>query len=87
MTKRQKKLTHMILAEGEVTGHKHEVFGFGAALYDDGLDGILLDIPLGASAEVRHEEHQTQPILPGQYDRLIVREYFHFEEEARHVAD
>jgi hypothetical protein len=82
------KLPHTILADGEVTGHKHEVFGTGVGLYDDGREGILvLDVPEGADAEVRHEEHHTQPIAPGQYDRLIVREYFHFEEEARNVVD
>ena len=88
MAKKRKKLPHTILAEGEATGHKHEVFGVGASLYDDGLDGILvLNIPIGEPAEVLHEEHQTQPISPGEYDRLIVREYDHFLEEARRVAD
>ena len=87
-TQNRKRLNHTILAEGEATGHKHEVFGVGAALYDDGRDGILvLDIPAGERAEVRHEEHRTQALLPGQHDQLIVLEYDHFLEEARRVAD
>lgn len=83
----RKRLPHTILAEGEVTGHKHEVFGT-SALYDDGRAGILvLDVPIGTEAEIHHEEHAAQTVAPGQYDRLIVREYDHFREEAHQVVD
>ena len=82
------KFPHTILAEGEATGHKHEVFGAGVALYDDGRRDILvLNVPAQTEAEVRHEEHHTQTIAPGEYDRLIVREYDHFREEVRQIAD
>jgi len=93
MATTRKKLPHTILAEGESTGHKHEVFGAGVSLYDDGradilvLDVPVLDVPANAETEIRHQEHGAQPIAPGEYDRLIVREYDHFREEARQVVD
>lgn len=85
---KRKKLPHTVLAEGEATGHKHQVFGEGVALYDDGREGVLvLEVPEEAEASVKHEEHHAQTITPGLKDRLIVREWDHFKEEARNVAD
>lgn len=85
--KKTKQLNHLVLAEGEATGHKHQVVGQGACLYESDTAGVLLlDVPYGA--EVQHEEHRAQPIqFHGLNERLIVREYDHFAEEARQVAD
>lgn len=84
----KKLLPHTILAEGEHTGHRHEVLGNGVALYDDGQEGtLLLEVLAGAQATVVHEEHHSQPIAPGWYDRLLVQEYDHFLEESRQVVD
>jgi hypothetical protein len=79
--KQRKKLPHTRLAEGEATGHFHSASGEGVALYDD----FTLDAPHGA--EVTHQEHLPVTLPPGQYTRLIVREYDHFAEEARNVVD
>lgn len=79
--KKRKKLERAILAHGEHTGHFHEAHGDGVALFDDGV----LEAPHGA--EVTHQEHAPVQIPPGTYDRSIVQEYSHFEEESRNVAD
>lgn len=79
-----KKLNHKRLAEGEVTGHFHAATARTATLYDDGGQ-IMLDAPKGT--EVTHQEHGTITVPPGQYDRLIVREFDPFEEEIREVRD
>lgn len=77
------KLNHKRLAEGEVTGHYHEATAKDASLYDE--NGIYLDAPNGT--EVTHQEHNTLEIPPGQYDRILVREFDPFEEEIRNVQD
>ena len=79
-----KKLPHKRLAEGEVTGHSHRATARSAALYDVG-GTIVLDAPQGT--EVVHEEHGTQVIPPGQYDRTLVQEFDPFSEEIRDVRD
>lgn len=87
MVKKTRKLDHCILALGEATGHKHEVFGDGVALYESDRNGILLlEAPQGG--EIRHEEHHAQAVqFHGLNERLLVQEYDHFLEEARNVAD
>lgn len=83
-----RRLEHTVLAHGEVTGHAHRVHGHGVALYETEDDEVLvLEVPNDAEATVSHEEHHTQPIPPGVYERRIVREYDHFAEEARQVRD
>lgn len=79
--KKRKKLERAILAEGEHTGHFHEAHGGGVAFYDDGV----LEAPQGA--EVTHQEHAPVTLPPGNYVRSIVKEYDHFLEESRNVAD
>lgn len=76
-----RKLPHAILARGEQTGHYHEATGEDVALYEDGT----LDAPHGAV--VTHQEHFPVTVPPGTYVRSIVREYDHFLEESRNVAD
>jgi hypothetical protein len=85
-----KRLTHTRLAEGEATGHCHSAAGTGVALYETAPDALYLSAPSGA--EVTHQEHQSVTLQPGEYDRLIVREYDHFgdeegREEDRRVLD
>lgn len=73
-----------VLAEGEVTGHAHEVIGEGVEVLEK--DGVLyLHAPSGG--QIQHEEHHTITIPPGDYTIGIVREYDHFAEEAREVRD
>lgn len=74
---------HKVLAEGESTGHRHEVFGL-ADLY--ALDEQLY-LEVTGEAELRHQEHLPITLPPGTYAVGIVREYDHFAEEARRVVD
>jgi hypothetical protein len=73
-----------IVAYGEVTGHMHEVIGSGVEVYE--LNGtIYVSAPAGGT--IRHEEHRPITLPPGNYEIGIVKEYDHFMEEARNVAD
>lgn len=93
----------LVLAEGEVTGHAHRVvedwvkdmipaLGKGAStaseppvqLFKRGDD---LYVRALKEWEIRHEEHKPITVPPGEYKIDRVREYHHFEEEARQVAD
>lgn len=79
-----KKKENTVVAYGEVTGHCHEVIGDGVEVYD--VDGVLyVSAPNGG--RIQHEEHRPIDIPAGTYAIGIVREYDHFSEEARRVAD
>jgi hypothetical protein len=78
----QKKLD-LILAEGEVTGHKHRISEGQAELYEK--DGSLYLRVLSETALLTHEEHQAIAIPQGNWVVKIQREY---EPEGwRYVAD
>jgi hypothetical protein len=79
-----KKLEHNHLAEGEATGHYHAAVADDVALYESG-DTMLMDAPSGT--DVTHQEHHTQTIPPGQYERRLVQEFDPFAEEIRSVLD
>ena len=76
---------HLILAEGEVTGHKHEIVAGVAKLYL--IKSILYLKVLSETATLRHEEHKPIDIEKGLYKIDKVREYDHFTEEMRQVMD
>ncbi len=79
-----KKLKHNHLAEGEHTGHYHAAVADDVRLFEAG-DTMLMDAPSGT--EVTHQEHGTQTIPPGQYERRLVQEFDPFAEEIRNVQD
>lgn len=73
-----------VLAEGEATGHAHEVIGDGVEVLEK--NGVLyLHAPYGG--RVQHEEHTAVDIPAGDYTVGIVKEYDHFAEEAKEVRD
>jgi hypothetical protein len=82
------RLDHTILAEGEATGHRHQVIGVNVTIW---LCAGLLYIDASAGAVITHNTHKpisVPPTEPGKMHEVeIVREYDHFEEEARRVAD
>lgn len=83
------KLDHGVLAEGEMTGHAHRL---DADLVAQGIVQLLKingELYMRALKEVQvtHEEHNPVTIPPGDYKVEGVREYDHFAEEARRVAD
>ena len=70
-----------IVALGEVTGHAHRVVG--GRVYD--VNGTLF-IDGGDECTQVHEQHGPVTV-PGKYEVRIKREYDHFLEEAKSVAD
>jgi hypothetical protein len=65
----------VVLARGELTGHRHAFYGRGVALFRD--DALARDVPAGLyvghvkvsapSADLRHEEHATISLPAGTY--------------------
>ena|SRR3990167_724834 len=80
-----KKLNHLTLAKGESTGHHHAITDGDAELYEH--EGTLFLKVNSESATLTHQEHAPVEIPQGEYEIGIVREYDHFAEEARNVAD
>ena len=77
------KLSHLTLAEGEVTGHSHRIANGQAELYEK--DGILYLKVLSPQATLIHEEHHAVQIPQGNWLVRIQREY---EPEGwRYIAD
>lgn len=79
----------VVLAYGEVTGHAHAFYGGRVTMYrDDALARTFLRIEAGPSGEgqdLKHEEHSTIAVPPGDYEVIRQREYS--PEEIRQVAD
>jgi len=72
----------LILAEGEVTGHVHELVGGEVELSEQA--GVVFARIMSAP-ELRHVEHAAQTIEPGIYRIVHQREYT--PQEIRRVAD
>lgn len=74
----------VVVAEGEVTGHAHviESPAEGEVLTDTDAEFIRI---MGANGLLKHDEHTAIELPPGDYRRVIQREYS--LEETRLVAD
>jgi len=83
----------VVLARGEVTGHRHAFYGGQVLMFrDDGLaHGVPPELYIGhikiadVSAELRHEEHATITLPKGTYRVRRQREFD--AGEVRVVAD
>ena len=73
----------IVLAEGEVTGHKHCILDEVRAL----VDGDAMFVIADKQFTVTHDEHKPITLEPGIWEVYHVREYDHFAEEARRVID
>jgi hypothetical protein len=80
----REKLSHTILAHGEVTGHCHRVKEPDAADLYSTSEGFYLHV-CGDSATVTHEEHTAITLTSGYYRVWRQREYS--PEEIRVVRD
>ena len=80
-----KKMDSLILAEGEATGHKHQVTQGLAELFETGSTKYLK--VLSDEATITHEEHKPITLPKGTYRIGVVKEFDHFTEEARQVRD
>jgi hypothetical protein len=80
-----KKLDHLILAEGEATGHHHQIVsGLGQLIM---MDKIMHLQVFSETALLKHEEHKPIVIPKGNWKINTVREYDPFENEIRRVQD
>lgn len=71
------KVPNFILAEGEVTGHKHNLMpleGGEVSVKKVSDMEIFVDIK-GTGAQVVHDEHETITLEPGTYRVQIQQEY------------
>ena len=80
-----KKLNHLVLAEGETSGHMHAIKEGNADLYEE--NGVMYLKVMDDEIIVKHEEHKPVIIPKGDYIVRKVKEYDYFIEEARNVAD
>lgn len=80
------KLKTNVLQEGELTGHAHRLFGDGFTVFQEPKSKQKF-LRLVEPVALRHEEHKEIQLPPGDYEIRIVREWDHFSEEARQVAD
>lgn len=63
----------LVLAEGEVTGHAHRIPSRYATLYRTEMDQRFMRVT--APVQLKHEEHSTVTIPPGDYRISIHAEY------------
>jgi len=82
-TKDGKVLDHLILAEGEATGHRHEIVSGVAQLII--MENTTILKVLSDYAKLKHNTHQEIEIPKGDYTVNIVKEYDEVKE--RRVAD
>lgn len=82
----------LVLAEGEVTGHHHSLYGRAVMFRDDAIGwSIPSDLYIGTvkvaekTAALTHPEHDTILLAPGTYEIRRQREYH--AGEARRVQD
>ena len=79
-----KKLDHLVLAQGEATGHAHRARG--GVLYEDDEGRRVLDAGV-TGTDVEHEEHKTVRVPAGRHHVGHRTEYHHADHEARPVLD
>ncbi len=84
-----KKLNHLVLAEGELTGHSHRISEQGAATLfqstDDSLASTLYLRVTKSAATLVHQEHGPISLPSGDYRVWRQREYS--PQEVRTVRD
>lgn len=78
------KVQHRVLAEGEITGHSHQIEEGGVATVYENEDVFYVDVA-EASVRVVHEEHGAIELPRGKYRVWRQREYT--PAEIRRVVD
>lgn len=76
------KAKDLVLAEGEVTGHKHVLMGDLLFAEQDGEKFIQLE----SDSKLTHQEHDTLNVPKGTYKVKLQREV-NLQEETRQVMD
>ena len=84
MPSKKRKLTHTVLAHGEVTGHSHQIKERGDSTLFETPEGLYLHVTADAVTVV-HEEHADIRLDQGMYRVWRQREYS--PEEIRIIRD
>ncbi len=79
------KLNHLVLAEGEITGHKHQVIEGEANLYEK--NGKLFLEVLSDKVVIGHNEHKQVIEKRGIFPINFPQEYDYVEEENKKISD
>ena len=74
-----------IVAEGEVTGHMHEVIGEGVEVFCDKDGNMFVSAPKGGT--ITHQEHHKIELPVGEFKIGIVRQYDPLTDEVNRVKD
>lgn len=83
-----KKLGNMVIAEGETTGHKHQVRPVQGQVEVFELNDVkYVEVAKGGMAELIHEEHGTIELPEGIHEIKIQRQYDYQKEAAARVRD
>ena len=77
----------LVLAEGEVSGHRHRITKGEVQLKVNAMIGIMILKVLSKQAILFHEEHGDIILPMGDYEVKTQRELDWFSEEVRRVAD
>lgn len=77
----------LVLARGEVTGHRHRIVQRQAGMYDGGggVGGTAFCLKTEIPCVLQHEEHGSINLPAGRFNIRLQREYH--PEELRNVAD
>ena len=67
-------LQHLVLAEGELTGHAHRISERDAAILFEASDGLFLRVT-AQQATLAHQEHGPISLPRGEYRVWRQREY------------
>lgn len=79
-----RRLFHLVLAEGELSGHSHRIAERGAALLYESPEGLFLTVTADRATLV-HQEHGPISLTQGIYHVWRQREYT--PQEIRVVRD
>lgn len=83
-----KKIDSFVIAEGETTGHKHQVRPVkGQVTIFETPQVKYVEVEKGGMAELIHEEHGTINLPEGVHEIKIQKQYDYLKEQARRVAD
>lgn len=74
----------VVLAHGEITGHRHRIPSRHASLYRSETDALYMKVT--APVALLHEEHTTVKIPPGSY-RITLHHEYQPAELPRQVVD
>ena len=83
---KQTDANRTVLAYGEVTGHAHAFYTNTVSLFESNdINETKAYLKVNAVSELKHEEHSTITLVPGNYEVIQQQEYV--MGEIKRVAD